>query len=110
MELSENNSINFVAEKGAMQMENLFQWINSVLKFVGPLSDFFWDVPTMFHAYKSLPILGSFSLAIVLLMGSGIYFTLRLGFIQVKGLPPALPPPAPKKNQKGIARHSPHGA
>lgn len=56
MELSENNSINFVAEKGAMQMENLFQWINSVLKFVGPLSDFFWDVPTMFHAYKSLPI------------------------------------------------------
>ena len=84
MELSENNSINFVAEKGAMQMENLFQWINSVLKFVGPLSDFFWDVPTMFHAYKSLPILGSFSLAIVLLMGSGIYFTLRLGFIQVK--------------------------
>ena len=22
-------------------MENLFQWINSVLKFVGPLSDFF---------------------------------------------------------------------
>ena len=84
MEPSENNSINFVAEKGAMQMENLFQWINSVLKFVGPLSDFFWDVPTMFHAYKSLPILGSFSLAIVLLMGSGIYFTLRLGFIQVK--------------------------
>ena len=103
MELSENNSINFVAEKGAMQMENLFQWINSVLKFVGPLSDFFWDVPTMFHAYKSLPILGSFSLAIVLLMGSGIYFTLRLGFIQVKGLPRAIRLMAHNKADMGIS-------
>ena len=90
MELSENNSINFVAEKGAMQMENLFQSINSVLKFVGPLSDFFWDVPTMFHAYKSLPILGSFSLAIVLLMGSGIYFTLSSWLYPSKGLPRAI--------------------
>ena len=84
-------------------MENLFQWINSVLKFVGPLSDFFWDVPTMFHAYKSLPILGSFSLAIVLLMGSGIYFTLRLGFIQVKGLPRAIRLMAHNKADMGIS-------
>lgn len=103
MEPSENNSINFVAEKGAMQMENLFQWINSVLKFVGPLSDFFWDVPTMIPAYKSLPILGSFSLAIVLLMGSGIYFTLRLGFIQVKGLPRAIRLMAHNKADTGIS-------
>lgn len=64
-------------------MENLFAWINSVLKFVGPLSDFFWDVPTMFSWYKNIPLLGSFSFAIIVLVGSGIYFSLRLHFIQL---------------------------
>ena len=57
----------------------------------------------MFHAYKSLPILGSFSLAIVLLMGSGIYFTLRLGFIQVKGLLRAIRLMAHNKADMGIS-------
>ena len=33
-------------------MEGLFAWVNSVLHFVGPLSDFFWDFPTMFGWYK----------------------------------------------------------
>ena len=64
-------------------MENLFAWINSVLKFVGPLSDFFWDIPTQFSWYKNLPLLGSFSFAIIVLVGSGIYFTLRLHCIQL---------------------------
>ena len=64
-------------------MENLFAWINSVLKFVGPLSDFFWDIPTQFSWYKNLPLLGSFSFAIIVLVGSGIYFSLRLHFIQL---------------------------
>lgn len=67
-------------------MEGLFAWVNSVLHFVGPLSDFFWDFPTMFGWYKSLPLLGSFSLAILVLVGSGVYFTLRLGFVQVTQL------------------------
>ena len=66
-----------------MLMENLFAWINSVLKFVGPLSDFFWDIPTQFAWYKNLPLLGSFSFAIIVLVGSGIYFTCRLHCIQL---------------------------
>lgn len=69
-----------------VDMEGLFAWVNSVLHFVGPLSDFFWDFPTMFGWYKSLPLLGSFSLAILVLVGSGVYFTLRLGFVQVTQL------------------------
>ena len=67
-------------------MEGVFTWINSVLKFVGPLSDFFWDIPTMFGWYKNIPLLGSFSLAIFVLVGSGIYFTFRLHFIQLTHL------------------------
>ncbi len=71
-------------------MENLFAWINSVLQFVGPLSDFFWDVPAMFGWYKNIPLLGSFSFAIIVLVGSGIYFSLRLHFIQLTHMKQAI--------------------
>lgn len=64
-------------------MENLFAALNAVLSFVTPVSDFFWDFPKMFDFWKNIPILGSFSMAIIVLVGSGIYFTLRLGFVQV---------------------------
>ena len=65
-------------------MENLFAALNAVLSFVTPVSDFFWDFPKMFSFWKNIPLLGSFSLAIIVLVGSGIYFTIRLGFIQVR--------------------------
>ena len=71
-------------------MEQLFAWINNVLKFVGPLSDFFWDVPTNVAAYKGIPLLGDFSLAIIVLVGSGFYFSARLGFIQVTHMKEAI--------------------
>lgn len=64
-------------------MEQLFSAINNVFRFVTPISDFFWDFPTNFDWYASIPLLGNFSLAIILLVGSGLYFTIRLGFIQV---------------------------
>lgn len=64
-------------------MEQIFAAINNVFQFVTPVSDFFWDFPTNFEWYSSIPILGNFSLAIILLVGSGIYFTIRTGFIQV---------------------------
>jgi AGCS family alanine or glycine:cation symporter len=64
-------------------MKELFATINSVLAFIGPLSDFFWDFPTNFAWYKAIPVLGNFSLAIIVLVGSGIYFSMRLGFVQV---------------------------
>lgn len=64
-------------------MQELFQAINQVFSFIGPLSDFLWDFPTNFQWYQRIPILGNFSLAVMLLLGSGIYFTIRLGFIQI---------------------------
>ena len=64
-------------------MERIFEMINNVFSFVIPVSDFFWDFPTNFDWYANIPILGNFSLAIILLVGSGIFFTIKLKFIQV---------------------------
>jgi len=63
-------------------MEQLFAQINHIFSFVIPVSDFFWDFPTNIVWYKSIPILGNFSLAVLLLLGCGFFFTLRTGFIQ----------------------------
>lgn len=64
-------------------MKAVFEAINSVFDFIGPLSDFLWDFPTNLEWYAKIPILGNLSLAIILLVGSGLYFSFRLGFIQV---------------------------
>ena len=65
-------------------MEGLFAAVNAVLSFVTPVSDFFWDFPKMFGFWKAIPLLGQFSLAIIVLVGSGLYLTFRLGFIQIQ--------------------------
>ena len=66
-------------------MQEVFQSINSIFAFIGPLSDFLWDFPTNFEWYASIPLMGNFSFAIILLLGSGILFSFRLGFVQVRG-------------------------
>lgn len=65
-------------------MQAIFEAINNIFGFVGPLSDFLWDFPTNYEWYANIPLLGSFSFAIILLLGSGIFFSFRLGFIQVR--------------------------
>lgn len=72
----------FANRKGE-KMEQIFTAINNIFKFVIPVSDFFWDFPTNLEWYANIPILGNFSLAIILLLGSGVYFSIRTGFIQV---------------------------
>ena len=64
-------------------MQGIFAAINSVFGFIGPLSDFLWDFPTNMEWYRNIPILGNISLAMIVLLGSGIFFTIKLGFIQV---------------------------
>ena len=64
-------------------MNQLFDAINNVFRFVTPVSDFFWDFPTNLDWYAAIPMLGNFSLAVLLLVGSGIFFTFKTGFIQV---------------------------
>ncbi|MEE1030995.1 MAG: amino acid carrier protein [Ruminococcus sp.] len=64
-------------------MEQLIQAINNFFAFVTPVSDFFWDFPTNLSWYANIPIIGNFSLAIILLVGSGIFFSFKTGFMQV---------------------------
>ena len=79
-----------VSAKTGLNMEQVFEAINNVFRFVTPVSDFFWDFPTNFEWYANIPILGNFSLAIILLIGSGIFFTCQLRFIQVRKFPYAM--------------------
>ena len=65
-------------------MQAIFDMINAVCGKIQIISDLFWDFPTNFEWYAGIPVLGNFSLAIILLVGSGIYFTVRLRFIQVR--------------------------
>ena len=64
-------------------MQSVFDTVNQVFRFISPLSDFLWEFPANFEWYRKLPLLGNFSFAILLLSGSGIYFSFRLNFIQV---------------------------
>ena len=64
-------------------MKAIFEAINRIFSFVTPLSDFLWEFPTNFEWYAKIPLLGNLSLAIIVLVGSGLYFSFRLGFVQV---------------------------
>ena len=65
-------------------MQAIFDAIIAICAKIQVISDLFWDFPTNFDWYANIPILGNFSLAIILLVGSGIYFSCRLKFIQVR--------------------------
>ena len=41
-------------------MQQLFQAINQVFTFIGPLSDFLWDFPTNFEWYPKNSHIGKF--------------------------------------------------
>ena len=64
-------------------MQSVFEAINGVFSFVGPASDFLWDFPTNFEWYSKIPLIGNISFAVLLLLGSGIYFSFKIGFMQV---------------------------
>jgi AGCS family alanine or glycine:cation symporter len=63
-------------------MEGFFNSINKIFEFIVPIADFLWDFPTNFQWYSNIPIVGNFSLAILILVGAGLYFTFKMGFVQ----------------------------
>ena len=65
-------------------MQALFDAVNAICGQIQIVSDWFWEFPTNLDWYASIPILGNFSLAIILLLGSGLFFTFRLRFVQVR--------------------------
>lgn len=81
-------------------MKAIFEVINNVFSFVTPVSDFLWDFPTNFEWYAKIPLLGNLSLAIIVLVGSGLFFSFRLGFIQVKYFKKGIKTLVEKRNAK----------
>lgn len=65
-------------------MDIIFAAINQIFAFVVPLTDFLWDFPTNFTWYRNIPVLGNFTFAIILLVGTGIFFTIRTGVMQIR--------------------------
>ena len=65
-------------------MQALFDAVVAICAKIQVVSNLFWDFPTNFAWYANIPILGNFSLAIILLMGTGIFFTIKLRFVQVR--------------------------
>ena len=66
-------------------MSIFFEAINNFFDFIVPIADFLWDFPTNFQWYTNIPVLGNFTFAIIILMGSGVYFTIRTSFVQITG-------------------------
>ena len=65
-------------------MNQLFDAVNAFFAFLVPISDFLWEFPTNFEWYAQIPVLGHFSLSILILAGAGIYFTVKTRFVQLK--------------------------
>ena len=58
--------------------------IESVCALFQELADLVWGFPTNFEWYASIPIIGELPLVIILLVGTGLFFTIRLRFVQIK--------------------------
>lgn len=70
-------------KKGENNMSYLSR-VNDVFSFLNPITDVLWEFPRNLQFYKNIPIIGEFSLAILLLIGCGLYFTLKLNFVQIR--------------------------
>ncbi|MBQ7568350.1 amino acid carrier protein [bacterium] len=60
------------------------EFIGSVCAFFQNLADMIWGFPTNLAWYKSIPVLGELPLVIILLVGTGMYFSFSLRFVQVR--------------------------
>lgn len=65
-------------------MTEIFNAVNRFFEFIVPITDFLWDFPTNIDWYSKIPVLGGMSLAVILLLGTGIYFTFKTSFVQCK--------------------------
>lgn len=62
----------------------MLERVNDFFGFLGPVTDILWEFPRNFEWYANIPVLGKFSLAILLLVGCGVFFTFWLGFVQIR--------------------------
>jgi AGCS family alanine or glycine:cation symporter len=62
----------------------MYELISIVCSIFQDLADLVWGFPTNIEWYARLPIIGELPLVIILLVGTGIYFTCNLRFVQIK--------------------------
>lgn len=65
-------------------MKEILAQIDGIFVYIAPVSDMLWTFPRNFDWYKGIPILGEFPFAILLLMGMGVYFTIRTRCVQFR--------------------------
>lgn len=65
-------------------MQQLFNIVDSMLIALAPVTDFFWIFPRNFEWYASIPVIGEFPFAIILLVGMGIFFTIKTKGVQFR--------------------------
>lgn len=62
----------------------MYETVNSICALFQELADLVWGFPTNIDWYADIPIIGDLPLVIILLVGTGLYFTCSLRFVQVK--------------------------
>lgn len=62
----------------------MYETVNSICVLFQELADLVWGFPTNIDWYANIPIIGDLPLVIILLVGTGLYFTCSLRFVQVK--------------------------
>ena len=58
--------------------------INSFFANIVPIGDILWVFPQNFEWYASIPIVGNIPFAIWLLVGMGVFFTIRTRAVQFR--------------------------
>ncbi len=65
-------------------MREIFIGLNGSFEALMKWTELFWSFPCNFSAWTELPVLGKFPLALLVLLGGGLWFTVRLGAVQVR--------------------------
>ena len=62
----------------------MYELISDICSMFQDLADLVWGFPTNVAWYAGLPIIGELPMVIILLVGTGLYFTCKLRFVQIK--------------------------
>jgi AGCS family alanine or glycine:cation symporter len=65
-------------------MNDIFAGVNRFFEVIVPITDFMWEFPTNYAWYADIPVIGKLSFVIMFLLGAGLYFTLKTGFVQIR--------------------------
>lgn len=65
-------------------MNSILEAINDFYANIVPIGDAMWGFPTNFEWYTKIPILGNFTFAVLLLLGMGIFLSIKFNFVQFR--------------------------